>query len=527
MHETDKSVLKEIAEDASRFYHSVKKIYAETGYDKEYQLNFFWGGDNLQQLLKIITGPGDAREKIALIHETFMFSVNTDAEMVKRQMIDWYIEFLNSKGINLDDLDLTIQESPASNLHNTVQHRERLLAPDFLRTLILTMEIKKYCQLNHPPFNVLELGAGYGGLARTFKLFFPGISYAIIDIPETLYFSSLFLRLNFPNARVCFVTSPKDLVDPIGEYDFIFVPTKFAEVLVGNEFDLFCNTASLGEMKNEIIKYWMDFIQNKVEVRYFFGLNRFLNTIVPKSHSWRLEENICSVSFDPRWRILKWELEPPFTRCPYLETIVTRNLEIIAERIPKRSFNLEYAKHISEKIAHSLATQDWFIHADEDNTMLLRDNILAHDLTQRGILFKLWESIRLYPRVENVIMMLTYLKTLTKDKPFEEMFFYRSLLNQLKGGVKEGDILTEGVLKNQGISNYGAPVAPLSSVPYLIEENVKGFNIVHYGNQYYALAQSLGPTDLTQITIDELEFHQRSGQCFIGKAVGEVKNLIG
>jgi putative sugar O-methyltransferase len=527
MYELDKALDNKIAEDASRFYQCIKKIYAETGYDKEYPLNFFWGGENMRQLMKIINSSTNAREKIALVHQTFMFSVNTENEVIKERMVDWYIGFLNLNGIQLDDFSLSIQESPVSNLRNAVRRGDRLLAPDFLRTLILTLEIKKYCQLNHSCFNVLELGAGYGGLARTLKLFFPRISYAIIDIPETLYFSSLFLRLNFPDAKVCFVTDPAELSGPVSDYDFIFIPTKFAEVLLGSEFELFCNTASLGEMKNEIIKYWMDFIQNKVNVHYFFGLNRFLNTVIPEEHNWRLNENICSISFDPQWRILKWELEPPFTRCPYLETIVTRNLEVIAERMPVNLFNVDYAKHLSEQVADSLATQDWFLHANANNTMLLRDNPLAHDLTHRGILFKLWESIRLYPRAENVGMMLTYLKILMKEKPFEEMFFYDRLLNQLKAEVRQGEELTEGVLKNQGISDYGASGTTLSSVPYLIEENVKGFNIVHYGNQYYALAQSLGPIDLTQTTVDELEFHQRNGQCFIGETVDEVRNLIG
>jgi hypothetical protein len=526
MYELAKALDNKIAEDASRFYQCIKKIYAATGYDKEYPLNFFWGGENLYQLMKIINSSTNAQEKIALVHQTFMYSVNTDDQVIKERMVDWYIGFLNSTGIQLDDFDLSIQESPVSNLCNAIRRGDRLLAPDFLRTLILTLEIKKYCQLNHPRFNVLELGAGYGGLARTLKLFFPRISYVIIDIPETLYFSSLFLRLNFPDAKVCFVTDPRDLSGPVSDYDFIFIPTKFAEVLAGSEFELFCNTASLGEMKNEVIRYWMDFIQNRVNVHYFFGLNRFLNTIIPGENNWRLNENICSVSFDPQWRILKWELEPPFTRCPYLETIVTRNLEVIAERLPVNSFNVDYAKHLSEQVADSLAAQDWFIHANDNNTMLLRDNPFAHDLTHRGTLFKLWESIRLYPRAENVSMMLTYLKILMKEKPFEEMFHYRQLLNQLKAEGKQGDKQAEGVLKNQRISDNGRARVPPSRVPYLIEESVKGFNIVQYENQFYALSQALGPTDLTEITVDDLECHQKNGLCFIGETMDEVKKSL-
>jgi hypothetical protein len=194
--------------------------------------------------------------------------------------------------------------------------------------------------------------------------------------------------------------------------------------------------------------------------------------------------------------------------------------------VPANLFNIDYAKHLSEQVADSLAAQDWFIHANADNTMLLRDNPFAHDLTDRGTLFKLWESIRLYPRAENVSMMLTYLKILMKEKPFEEMFYYQRLLNQLRPRAKQEDKQTEGVFKNQRIFDNGTPAAPLSGVPCLIEKNFRGFNIVDYGNHYYALAQSLGPTDLTQTPIDDLECHQRNGLCFVGETVDEVKRAI-
>ena len=53
MYELDKDLDNKIAEDASGFYQCIKKIYAATGYDKEYPLNFFWGGENMYQLMKI------------------------------------------------------------------------------------------------------------------------------------------------------------------------------------------------------------------------------------------------------------------------------------------------------------------------------------------------------------------------------------------------------------------------------------------------------------------------------------------
>jgi hypothetical protein len=54
---------------------------------------------------------------------------------------------------------------------------------------------------------------------------------------------------------------------------------------------------------------------------------------------------------------------------------------------------------------------------------------LAPDLTVKGTLFSLWESIRLDANQVNVSMMLKYLAILTRGKPFEEMFYYQDLLS--------------------------------------------------------------------------------------------------
>lgn len=422
------------SQETEAFYLALKTAYEQSEDDQKLPLTELWGTQNMKVLLDIIHADTDLAAKIQAVQETFLFSVSTSDQAVKEWVMDWYNEYLLSRGVSFKSLDPRIQESPYSNQRNGVLREGRLLTPDFLRTVVLCLEIDKYCSLSDRS-NVLEIGAGYGGLARSIKLFHPGISYVIIDIPESLYFSSAFLRLNFPRSRFCYVTDSSRLPSSISGFDFVFVPTLFAEALLGTEFTLFCNTASLGEMKNSVIRYWMDFVQNRIRVKYFFGVNRFLNTIYPQGHpehqSFRLNENCCSVSFDEAWRILRWELEPPFMRCPYLETEVSRNLEIIAERLPREAIDPQENRVLSRKLAEKVAKQDWYTYADADNTMKLRDNILAPDLTMRGTLFALWESIRLYANPTNLAMMLKYLSTLTRGKPFEEMFYYQDLLNSL------------------------------------------------------------------------------------------------
>lgn len=464
---TDKKILLDrVFNEANQYYLRIKTVYKESGYEKKYPLGVHWIA-NMRGLIELIQAEKDPVKKIGTIHETVMYSINTADEVIRQKMVAWYITYFQNQGIHLEDFSDHICESPYSNSKNSSQWQGRLVSPDFLRTVILCLEMKKYCQFPHERFRVLELGAGYGGLARTFKLFFPNTCTVITDIPETLYFSYLFLRLNFPDGKFCYVSDPSDLKKPLEDYDLVFVPTMFANVLEGKQFTLFYNTASLGEMRNEVIRYWMDFVQNKIAVKYFFGLNRYLNVIDPACQKDRLNENCCSVLFDAHWKILQWELDPGFARCPYFETLVSRNLEIIAERLthPCRRTQSENEK-VSNEILNEISSQDWFTHPVVRNYRIVMeasqwpltntraDNLMTPDLTMGGTLFALWESIRLKPSAGNVEMMLQYLDVLEGKRPFEERYYYEdlweSLTNRKYMSLEQASNKTPGIRKFLG-----------------------------------------------------------------------------
>ena len=69
---------------------------------------------------------------------------------------------------------------------------------------------------------------------------------------------------------------------------------------------------------------------------------------------------------------------------------------------------------------------------------------------------------------------------------------------------------------------------PLSNeeLPHLIEEGYKRFNIVHYRNKFYAMAQVLGPLDLTQTKESTISEYQKHNLCFVADSVNTVKELI-
>lgn len=62
--------------------------------------------------------------------------------------------------------------------------------------------------------------------------------------------------------------------------------------------------------------------------------------------------------------------------------------------------------------------------------------------------------------------------------------------------------------------------------PKLMEENYKGFNIIQYWGEYYALAQALGPIDLARLEEHTLSEYQEGSKCFIGNSLSEVEHMV-
>lgn len=350
------------------FYEAVSP--ACQAFYKTAPLNEFWGGLNEKVMKKIII---DAKSLTDLVHgaqKTFMFSVNV-TEPVKERAVKWLLAErahrmweearvphqlpgMDESPFSFEGNNVIIEEKgrfvPERSEQETVR---RVFTPDFIRCTNIAARIAMETDLTGA--RVVELGGGLGHLARVVRL--AGISkqHIIIDLPETLCFSFAFLRLNFPEADVQLLTSQAEAVRPGA--DFVFCPVAFADQTVGSLApDLFLNTASMGEMRNETIRYWMKFIQKKLNPRFLFMLNRFLNTTGP-GLAWRAEENECQQHYDRNWKLLNWEIEPSYIRCPYVDTLVSRYVEIIAERalVGEEAAKAKAAEHHAE-----VADEDWW-----------------------------------------------------------------------------------------------------------------------------------------------------------------------
>jgi hypothetical protein len=95
---------------------------------------------------------------------------------------------------------------------------------------------------------IVEIGAGYGGLAYYLLKLLPQTRYIIVDLPETLLYSSLYLSLVFPNLATQYLEP--DSPGPIDSGPGVtFVPNyMFQKLHPETRADLVINTLSMSEM---------------------------------------------------------------------------------------------------------------------------------------------------------------------------------------------------------------------------------------------------------------------------------------
>jgi putative sugar O-methyltransferase len=457
-----------------------------------------WGKQNHEISNKIVCEAADTRDLIDRMQRTTLFGVNSDTAF-RKVAIEWLVTKYKSSGIDLESLPAQVEESQYSCPDISADRAGRRLSVDFLRTLAVAHDIRRYIQQSRPPLRVVELGSGLGHLARTLRLTGVSKSHILLDLPESLIFAYAFLTLNFPDASAAFITDAGQAarIRP-AEYDFVFVPSCFAEYLDFAGVELFVNTCSLGEMNNQTIRYWMDFVQRRTRVKYLFTQNRFLNTIDPSKHAWRWDENECSVHYDSSWTILKWDLESPWYQCPYIAPLSARSVDIAATReVPQDSRTLPER---GVRLLDEVKQEDWFRLADTPPDMTVRQNRFVTDVTMTGALFKLWESIRLYPTAEAVSVLLRYLETLIHSEKlvFEETRYYQELLLKMTGTDHQPDSNLSALRER-----YSEPTSAIELLGETRDFNIvsavcRVFTATEYSDvkRYYAIAKATGPVEL-------------------------------
>lgn len=144
----------------------------------------------------------------------------------------------------------------------------RLISQDTVRYqgVFKTLFDKGIMRQLHPSPLIFEIGGGYGALARHLKVALPNATVVIIDIPETLFFSGIYLAKNFGENSV-YVYSENDwTVDTLSSaaVDFVLIPNTALDRLEGTGPQLAINMASFQEMRQSQAERYLDFLSRNL-----------------------------------------------------------------------------------------------------------------------------------------------------------------------------------------------------------------------------------------------------------------------
>jgi len=166
---------------------------------------------------------------------------------------------------------------------------------------------------NEPTEVVVEIGSGFGRLARIMRLAGRTKCFVLADLPESLLFAYAFLKVNLPDARTHVIKSPADIAPQMAsEYDFIFCPIQLLAELRLDTVDLVINTYSLSEMTQGCTDHLMHCIHDVLRPRFLFSLNYMFTDKSIHFDTGGLdgEANEIVLKLRPEWQPLRFDLMP-------------------------------------------------------------------------------------------------------------------------------------------------------------------------------------------------------------------------
>lgn len=181
-----------------------------------------------------------------------------------------------SEHVDLDILRVC-SESKIGNNYSLIYRNQRI-GYRILRYAYYSSQIRRYTNLNSKNNNVfLDVGGGYGGLSRTLKYFYPKSTFVLVELPELTLLANYFLAQCFPNAKICTSAnlSKKEFIkrEDLSKYDFVIINPLYLNKFEKDVIDISINTTSLGEMTNQMQKFYINQIE-RVTNKYFYSVNR-------------------------------------------------------------------------------------------------------------------------------------------------------------------------------------------------------------------------------------------------------------
>ena len=327
-------------------------------------------------------------------------------------------------------------------------YKDKFLDLEVYRHLRTIFKIRNL--IGRVPEHVLEVGGGFGSPARLNMLneeTRPAL-YVVLDIPESLFFSEIYLRHEFGKNAVYYVD--KDCVDlelyNTKKIKFILCPLGCENKILSIKFDIIINTGSFGEMSDQWVEFYKKYIE-QVDAEFLYSDNYFgqpidqlhenTNVYCPRlSESWSLIKNtIRKVRGDGRN-----SAELLFKKNCYLEQPINEN-----------NVNLETI----------------FKSIEDMNDLMLPVTIL-----------QIMEFYRLHSSPENAELIIKFYVDNCPSFPKETLYLCRELKKYYRNGYKlRSDINLDSLIESlEGKMTSGSASIVRPKLERMIKEGKIQFN---------------------------------------------------
>ena len=274
----DKKDIK-IVREILDFFLSINKNYKVFGGEWEY-LNNTKRRDYLKALLNADVEKLELMFSNLFKHDISYGIVTPSFKDVKNRQkfksqilrdIDSSIEFSNLKYVKQIGLDINIGNPFGIKIKNKV------IMPDSPRHFYFANKIKNYIGKNNK-FNLLEIGGGYGGLARILFNLNKNITYYSIDLLEGLFIQYYFLKKS--GFKVNLIKKITDIKK--NQINLIVFDKELKVLKKIGKCDLVFNSRSFSEMESNVLNKYINTINNVIKPKYIYHENsNFL--MFPKS----------------------------------------------------------------------------------------------------------------------------------------------------------------------------------------------------------------------------------------------------
>lgn len=210
-----------------------------------------------------------------------------------------FLYFLKKTNLSFDSIKNFLPEKNIGNNPTSIRYDNIYLdgkSIDFVKKITF---MEKYIFNKINPNTCLEIGAGYGELARII-IKTKGIKYIIIDLPETNLLSSYYLNSYFPDKKIILSKDllNGELTESLFNNNEIFIINPWDKI--GDfKIDIFLNFHSLMEMNLKARKNYYKLIHTKISKNGFmFTENRYCKLV-------GFEKNLLrDYEYDNKWKTI-------------------------------------------------------------------------------------------------------------------------------------------------------------------------------------------------------------------------------